>query len=320
MKLIFMGTPDSAVPTLSKLIESQHQILAVVSQPDKPAGRGRKIKVSPVKQSANDNDIPVLQPDKLKNNQKLFDQLNSLKPDVIVVVAYGKILPLEALNIPKHFCVNVHFSLLPKYRGAAPVQWAIINGERKTGVTIMKMDESLDTGDIILQEQVDILEDDDAVSLTNMLSVVGANLLLNALDKLQHNHQIETFKQDNSQATYAPSIKKEFGLIDWNQPAEQIICLIRGLVPWPCAYSFLDGNMMRIWKAELYPLEFAPPQNKNTKISPGTVTNVIKGKGFTVRTGDLDLLITGIQPENRRHMSGADFVNGGYVDIGYQFK
>jgi methionyl-tRNA formyltransferase len=318
MRIIFMGTPHDAVPSLDRLFQSPHQMVAVVTQPDKPSGRGRKVHASPVKELALSKSVPVLQPEKLREND-FPNALASYQPDVIVVVAYGKILPPEVLKTPKHFCINVHFSLLPKYRGAAPVQWAIIQGERTTGVTIMKMDEGLDTGDILLQEEVEILEDDDAVSLANMLSVVGAELLLKVLQELEERGEVVSTPQDHSSATSAPRLKKEDGLIRWDQTCDQIMRLIRGLVPWPCAYSLLDGCLMRFLRARAEPPQFAidSPQ-KN--IAPGTVTNLIKGEGFTVRAGDGDLLVTEIQPENRRKMSGADFINGGYVSVGMRFQ
>jgi methionyl-tRNA formyltransferase len=319
MQVVFMGTPDTAVPALERLIQSHHQVVTVVTQPDKPSGRGRKVIISPVKETALNNSISVLQPEKIREDD-FYKTLESYKPDVIVVVAYGKILPPEVLRIPKHFCINVHFSLLPRYRGAAPVQWAIINCERRTGVTIMKMSEELDTGDLLLQEEVEILEDDDAISLGNMLSCVGANLLMRVLETLESKGGIRSVPQDHSRATYAPRLKKEDGLIDWEQTCEQIICRIRGLMPWPCAYSHLDGCMMRILRAEPHLRGYKIPEQKEKKIIPGTVTEIIKGRGFTVRTGDGYLLITEIHPENRRRMSGADFVNGGYVSVGMRFR
>jgi methionyl-tRNA formyltransferase len=318
MRIVFMGTPDEAVPALERLIRSRHDLVAVVTQPDKPAGRGRKVHPSPVKEIALRSSIPVLQPERVKDSD-FATTLASYAPDVIVVVAYGKILPPEVLQIPKHFCINVHFSLLPMYRGAAPVQWAIINGERVSGVTIMKMNEELDAGDILLQEEVEILEDDDAISLGNMLSVVGAEMLLKVLGELEEKGALQSVPQDHSQATFAPRLKKEDGLIRWEQSCERIICRIRGLLPWPCAYSSLDGCQIRFLRGRPDDLHRAINQREQ-KIVPGTVTSLIKGEGFTVRTGDVDLLVTEVQPENRRRMSGADFINGNYVSPGMRFQ
>jgi methionyl-tRNA formyltransferase len=318
MRIIFMGTPDDAVSTFERLIRSHHQVVAVVTQPDKPSGRGRKVHYPPVKEIALSHAMPIFQPETVRDSE-FVQALASYEPDVIVVVAYGKILPPEVLKTPRHFCINVHFSLLPKYRGAAPVQWAIINGERTTGVTIMKMSEELDTGDVLLQEEVEILEDDDAVSLGQMLSVVGAELVIRALEELEQKGAIQGVPQEHSAATYAPRLKKEDGLIRWDQSCERIICRIRGLVPWPCAYSCLDGCVIRFLRARPNPL-LREISGRQKTIIPGTVTELIRGEGFAVRTGDVDLLVTEVQPENRRKMSGADFINGGYVSVGMRFQ
>jgi methionyl-tRNA formyltransferase len=318
MRIVFMGTPHDAVPSLERIVRSHHAIVAVVTQPDKPSGRGRKVHVSPVKELALGSSIPVHQPEKIKGGD-FAKTLGSYAPDVIVVVAYGKILPPDVLQIPKHFCMNVHFSLLPKYRGAAPVQWAIINGERVSGVTIMKMNEELDAGDILVQEEVEILEDDDAISLGQMLSVVGAETLMKVLGELEEKGVVQSAPQDHSQATFAPRLKKEDGLIRWELGCEQIINCIRGLLPWPCAYSALDGCQIRFLRGRPEDLQRAIA-GREQKIPAGTVTSLIKGEGFTVRTGDVDLLVTEVQPENRRRMSGADFINGGYVSPGMRFQ
>lgn len=315
MRIVFIGTPISAVPVLDRLLRSEHAVVAVVTQPDKPAGRGRKLTPSPVKTLALQHQIPVLQPAKLKGAH--FDEnLRSYAADAIVVVSYGKILPPEILALPRFGCINVHFSLLPKYRGAAPVQWAIINGERTTGVTIMKMDETLDTGDILGHEKVDILEDDDSISLANMLSVIGAELLVQTLDQAEQTDEMEAQPQDHSAASHAPMLKKEDGLIDWTQTTDKILCRIRGLVPWPCAFSHLRGQQIRILGTHPY-VQAPAPLWAGTK--PGQVTLLIKNTGFTVRTANGNILIAKVQPENKRVMSGADFINGGYVKEGDQF-
>lgn len=323
MRIVFMGTPESAMYVLQLLIESgKHQVVGVVTQPDRPAGRGRQIEPPPVKVFAEQHGIPVYQPERLKNNEEIIKTLRSLEADVFVVVAYGKILPPEILAIPRLGCVNVHFSLLPKYRGAAPVQWAIINGERVTGVTIMKMNERMDEGDILAQVPVDILEDDDTVSLTNCLSCVGAEALLKVLEEAEKTGLLSGKPQDHSLATYAPKLKKEDGVLDWSLPNEKIICRIKGLYPWPCARTYLNGKLIKLLRAE--PCRDSDkdvlPVNEAEKIAPGTVVGVAKDRGFFVRTGDGFLVITKLQPENKKPMSGIDFVNGGYVRIGSRFE
>ncbi|MCD6386622.1 methionyl-tRNA formyltransferase [Candidatus Sumerlaeota bacterium] len=323
MRIVFMGTPESALYVLQLLIESsKHHIVAVVTQPDRPAGRGRHLAPPPVKVFAHQHGIPVYQPERLKNNAEFIQTLRGFEADVFVVVAYGKILPPEILAIPRLGCVNVHFSLLPKYRGAAPVQWAIINGERVTGVTIMKMNERMDEGDILAQVPVDILEDDDTVSLTNCMSCLGAEALLKVLDEAEKTGALIGKPQDHSLATYAPKLKKEDGLLDWSLPNEKIICRIKGLYPWPCARTYLKGKLIKLLQAEPSrdsDKELLPVKDAE-KITPGTVVGVAKDRGFFVRTGDGFLVITKLQPENKKPMSGIDFVNGGYVKIGSQFE
>jgi methionyl-tRNA formyltransferase len=315
MRIIFMGTPEPAMCVLERLLRSDHMVVAVVTQPDKPAGRGRRLTPSPVKVLALQHQIPVLQPARLKG-MRIDEQLRPYAPDTIVVVAYGKILPREILELPRFGCINVHFSLLPKYRGAAPVQWAIINGERTTGVTIMEMDETLDTGDILMQEKIDILEDDDAISLTNILSVTGAELLVQVLDQAAKTGKLEGQPQDHGSATHARMLKKEDGLIHWDETIEEILCRIRGLVPWPCAFGHLRGQQIKIVGAQPY-FPAAPPLRSEAK--PGQVTLLLKNAGFTVRTADGNLLVTKVQPENKRVMSAADFINGGHVKEGDKF-
>jgi methionyl-tRNA formyltransferase len=319
-----MGTPGFAIPALERLIESAHEVVAVVTQPDKPAGRGKKLHAPPVKEIALAHNIPVLQPAKLRGMQ--FDAvLRTWSPDIIVVVAYGKILPSELLSLAKYGCVNIHASLLPRYRGAAPIQWAVINGDQATGVTIMQLDEGMDTGNIIAFEKIEILDDDDMLSVSNMLSVLGAELLMKVLDSIEAAGRVESVPQDHSQATMAPVLKKTDGLVDWAMPNEQIICRIRGLQPWPTAFSYLHGKAWRFLKAELFPdpdnLFFGTPMGQDPKhqAEPGAVTAVIKGKGFTVKTGDGNLLVTGVQPAGKGAISGIDAVNGKLVKQGDLF-
>ncbi len=320
-----MGTPAFAVPTLERLIRSgRHIVSAVVTQPDKPAGRGKKLQPPPVKEVALAHNIPVFQPEKLRGMD--FDTvLAPFKPDAIVVVAYGKILPPEILNLPKYGCINLHASLLPKYRGAAPIQWAIINGERVTGVSIMLLDEGMDTGNVIAREEVEVLEDDDTTSLSNMLSVVGAELMLKVLDRIEETGCVESTPQDHSQATYAPMLKKSDGLIPWELRTDQILCRIRGLQPWPTAFSFLHGKMWKILKAEPAPevdslfLRTQRAKEPQYTPEPGTVTSIVRGKGFTVQTGDGAILVRAVQPQNKQPMEAAAAVNGRLVQVGDVF-
>lgn len=316
-----MGTPAFAVPPLKRLLESpQHQVVAVVTQPDRPAGRGRRLEAPPVKELALEHHLPVLQPEKIRNIQ--FDRvLAAYQPDVIVVVAYGRILPKEILELPRFGCLNLHASLLPKYRGAAPIQWAIINGERQTGVTLMKMDEGLDTGDIVAFETVEILEDDNTRSVSNMLSVIGAELLVRNLDRIEREGRVDGVKQDDRQATYAPLLKKSDGLIDWSLTCEQIICRINGLQPWPGAFSFLHGKAWRLLKAEPFeaPDSAAFGPMPEDEFEPGRVSATLKGRGFTVRTGDGHLLVTMVQPTGKKEMSATDALNGNLVKKGDWF-
>ncbi|MFH0793253.1 MAG: methionyl-tRNA formyltransferase [bacterium] len=316
MRLIFMGTPEFAIPSFRKLLESRHEVVAVVTQPDRPVGRGQKVSLRPVKALAQERALPVLQPEKLKG-QDFDKELAPYKPDAIIVIAYGKILPPEILQLPKYGCINVHASLLPKYRGAAPVQWSLMAGETETGVTIMQLDEGMDTGPILAQEKVDILDDDDTHSLSDMLSVIGAELLAKTLDEIERRGRVEGRPQDSSKATLAPMLRKEDGVINWARTSVQIICHIRAVTPWPGAVTLLDSGMhlklLRaepLWKSEE---ESLPP---NKKLVPGTITGLFKNLGFSVKTLDGHLLVTRAQPENKRVMDGTDLVNGGYVKIG----
>ncbi|MCX7016507.1 MAG: methionyl-tRNA formyltransferase [Candidatus Sumerlaeota bacterium] len=241
MRVIFMGSPQFAIPSLERLLESKHQILAVVTQPDKPAGRGQHLTPTAAKKRALEAGLTVYDPPKLKGTN-FHETLAEYKPDALVVVAYGKILRPEALNVPRLGCVNVHASLLPRYRGAAPVQWTLIRGERRTGVTIMKLDEGMDTGPILDVAELEILDDDNAESLSNALSVLGADLLIKVLDRVEKRGAIEGRPQDHGQATYAPMLKKEDGKLDWSKTTEQIMCHLRGVTPRPGAYSLLRSQ------------------------------------------------------------------------------
>lgn len=301
-RIIFMGTPEFAVPCLKALIESGQDVIAVVTQPDKPKGRGKHLTSPPVKELALKCDIPVLQPEKIKD-EPFVNALKNLCPDVIAVVAYGKILPKAVLDMPPLGCINVHASLLPKYRGAAPINRAIINGEKETGITTMLMDEGMDTGDMLLTERVEIKDDDTAASLRDRLKHIGAELLIRTIKGIESG-VVQPIKQDDSQATYAPMLKKEDGRIDWTLKAEEIRNLIRGLNPWPGAYTRWEGKQIKIFKGER-----VKGQGSGVKEEPGTIINV-SADGICVAAGKDALLITELQPENKNKMSASEFIKG----------
>lgn len=300
MRIVFMGTPDFAVPSLEALLKSGETVVGVVTQPDRPKGRGRALTPSPVKLVCQREGLPVLQPVKMKD-PAFLDALKNWQPDLIAVAAFGRILPPAILNLPSKGCVNVHASLLPKYRGAGPIQWAIINGERETGITTMLMDEGMDTGAILLQEAVPIEPDDTAGTLSAKLAQVGGRLLLETVRRLKAG-TLAPRPQDHTQATLAPLLKKEDGLIDWTRPAVEIANRIRGLAPWPGAYTFAGEDRWKIWKA-------TAKDGQTDKAFPGTIIGLAK-EAILVSTGDGLLSITEIQPANSRRMTAAQFLAG----------
>ncbi|MCP2618414.1 methionyl-tRNA formyltransferase [Candidatus Aminicenantes bacterium AC-335-A11] len=245
MKIVFMGTPEIAIPFFRKLLENGHEIRLVISQPDKPVGRGMKIIPTPVKEFALKNNIPVYQPLKIREDEKALEKIKEVNPELIVVVAYGQIIPPSIIYYPPFGAINVHFSLLPKYRGAAPVQWAILNGERKTGVTIFKLNEKMDEGDILSQREIEILPDEKASHLENRLSEIGAELLVETISLLKQG-KIKPKKQDHSLATYAPRLKKENGIIDWKKDSNIIHRMVRAFDVWPSAYFFMKNKRIKI--------------------------------------------------------------------------
>lgn len=317
MKIVFLGTPQFATVTLERLIESpRHEVACVVTQPDKPAGRGRKLTPPPVKVLAESAGIAVHQPASARDGE-LERIVRESQADAAVVVAYGKILPPAMLDIPRHGFLNVHASQLPKYRGAAPIQWAIARGERKTGVTIMRITEGLDSGPILGTREVDILEDDDAQSLYDMLSVLGADLMIEVLDRLDREGAIEAVPQDDAQATFAPIIRRDDARIDWQCPAEEIICLVRGFVLWPGAHTKFDGREVKILAAEAIDPQWIEVAWKDERILPGTIVDVLKAKGFVVKTGGDGLLVaTRVKLEGKKEMDAESAVNGGLIRIG----
>ena len=308
MRVVFMGTPDFAVPTLEALIE-KHEVVGVVTQPDKRKGRGKAMAFSPVKEKALEHEIPVYQPVKVR--EEAFVQiLRELDPEVIVVAAFGQILPKELLDIPKYGCVNVHASLLPKYRGAAPIQWAVIRGEQVSGVTTMQMDVGLDTGDMLLKAEVPLAEDETGGSLHDKLSILGGDLLIETLRGLEAG-TISPEKQDDSQTgEYARMLDKALGKIDFTMSAADIERLIRGLNPWPSAYIFYKGKTMKLWRAKV--LEDTAEGRNGV---PGQIISVDKN-GFTVQTGDGALQILELQMEGKKRMDAGAFLRGCQMTVG----
>lgn len=295
-----MGTPSPAAEILTKLIKKKYQILCVITQPDRPKGRGQKLSFSPVKEVALKHGLPIEQPEKVKGDKAFAAFIKALNPEAIVVVAYGKILPKEILEIPQKGCLNVHASLLPKYRGAAPVQWAILKGEEETGVTVMKLDELLDTGDILLQKKVRISEDDTTITLMDRLFSAGGKLLIEALEK-----KVKPTKQNDAEATYAPMLAKESGEIDWRKSAREIHDRVRALIPWPAAHTFYKEKLLKILKTELHVLDLELKRQE-----PGTIIEIIKNVGFIVATGKGDLLIKEVQPAGKKGMGAYNFAIG----------
>ncbi len=306
MKIVFMGTPDFSVPCLEGLIESGHEVALVVTQADKPKGRGQKLMPPPVKECALTHHIPVFQPEKMKDDSS-FETLKAVGADVFIVVAYGKILPARVLSLPKYGCINVHASLLPKYRGAAPIQWSIINGETKTGVTTMQMDVGLDTGDMLLKEEIEITAEDTGETLHDKLSLAGKNVLLKTLNTLE-NGCLKPEKQKDEDSCYAPMINKATAKIDFNKSAEEICCLIRGMNSYPYAHTLYEGKLMKIAKA-------TPEKDENLTGKPGEILSV-KDKYFIVKCGYGSLKINEIQMEGKRKMSVEDYIKGNTLTVG----
>ncbi|MCI5856265.1 MAG: methionyl-tRNA formyltransferase [Agathobacter sp.] len=308
MKVIFMGTPDFAVETLEAVIKAGHEVVLVVTQPDKPKGRGNAMQASPVKECALAHRIEVYQPRKIRE-QECVDYLEGFAADIFVVAAFGQILSQELLDMPKYGCINVHASLLPKYRGAAPIQWAVINGEEMTGVTIQQMDIGIDTGDIIAQEEVTLDADETGGSLFDKLAAVGASLCVKAMDEIASGSAIR-IPQDESAATHTSMIHKDFGHIDWNKSAKEIERLVRGLNPWPSAYTHLDGKTVKIWKATV-------SENESGE-KPGCIVDVTKD-AILVQTGEGILQLDEIQLEGKKRMPCDAFLRGYHIEKGGYF-
>ena len=312
MKVVFMGTPDFAVESLKAIYNAKYEVLEVVTNPDKPKGRGMKLTASPVKQFALENGLKVYQPVKVKNNEEFIEELKKLNPDAIVVVAYGKILPKEILEIPKLGCINVHASLLPKYRGAAPIQWAIINGDKKTGVTTMYMDEGMDTGDIILKQEVDIRDDETTGELWGELSEIGGKLIVETLKGIEKGNAPRTKQSEDF--TLAPMLSKEMAKINWAaQDALQIKNLVRGLNPIMGAYSLLNGKKIKFWKVEVATPEEITIENMNF-LRNGTVLISNPKDGLFIKTKSGILKVIEIQGENAKRMDIKDFLRGNKIE------
>ncbi len=304
MRMVFMGTPDYSVKTLKTLYDKGHDIVGVFAQPDKPVGRKQVLTPPPVKVLAEELNIPVFQPSTLRNGEA-FEIIKELNPEVIVVVAYGKILPKEILDFPKYGCINGHASLLPKYRGASPIQWCIVCGEKQTGVTVMQMDEGMDTGDILSTEVVDILPEETAEQLFERLSDISANLMATTLEKIEKG-EVTPKKQNEAEATYAPIIKKEMAKLDFTKDAEKIACAVRGYYSWPCAYFFLDGKRIKVISAKV--------SEKTSKDAGEVIDN---NNRLVISCGNnTSIELITVQPEGSKAMTAAQMLCGKKIPLG----
>ncbi|MCI5516940.1 methionyl-tRNA formyltransferase [Lachnospiraceae bacterium SGI.085] len=308
MRVIFMGTPDFSVGTLEEIIKAGHEVALVVTQPDKPKGRGKALQCSPVKECAVEHGIPVFQPKKIREPENV-EYLRQFAPEMIIVVAFGQILSKEILDMPKYGCVNVHASLLPKYRGAAPIQWAVINGDEITGVTTMRMDTGIDTGDMIAKKEVRLAKDETGGSLFDKLADVGAKLCVETMQLIEDGNATYT-PQNSEVATHTSMISKELGNIDWQRPAVEIERLIRGLNPWPSAYTKLDDKTFKIWQADVV--------SDTTDYEPGCICKVTKDE-MLVQTGKGVLSLKEVQLEGKKRMSVDAFLRGYQVEEGSFF-
>ena len=306
MKVVFMGTPDFAVGTLEEIVKAGHEVVAVVTQPDKPKGRGKTLMPTPVKEAALKYAIPVYQPLKVRA-EEFVKVLEEIAPDIIVVAAFGQIISKEILELPKYGCINVHASLLPKYRGAAPIQWAVINGDKETGITTMMMDVEMDTGDMLEKTVVKLNPDETGGSLFDRLSLLGGSLILSTLGKLEKGEIIPQ-PQDHEKATYVKKISKSMGDIDWTMDAVSIERLVRGLNPWPSAFTRWNGRMLKIWEAKVLP-------DPAVKAPCGSVISAGE-EGLKIQTGNGVLCVTSLQLEGKKRMDTAAFLRGYQVESG----
>ena len=308
MRVVFMGTPDFSVGTLRELAKAGHEIAGVISQPDKPKGRGKNLQPTPVKEAAMELGLPVYQPKKVRDPE-FIQVMKELNPDVIVVVAFGQIIPKEILHMPKYGCINVHASLLPAYRGAAPIQWAVINGDEFTGVTTMRMDEGVDTGDMIAKSTVRLAPDETGGSLFDKLSAEGARLCVETM-KMIEDGTAEYTPQNSEEATHTSMISKELGFIDWTKPAVEIERLIRGLNPWPSAYTHLNGKTFKVWSAKVI--------DGSDDYEPGCIYHIGKNDMY-VQTGKGALSLVEVQLQGKKRMDTGSFLRGCHVEEGSFF-
>lgn len=303
MKIVFMGTPDFAVPTLQMLIDEGHEISLVVTQPDKPKGRGNKETMPPVKELALKYELPVSQPVRVKTDEAFYNNIKALNPDLIIVVAFGQILPENILEIPKLGCINIHGSLLPKYRGAGPIQWSVINGESVTGVTIMYMDKGMDTGDMLYKKEIHLDPKETSQTLHDKMMYIGAEALKEAMPLIVAGGEGRE-KQNTEQATHAPMLSKALGEIDWNKSAKSIDCLIRGLNPWPAAYTYYEGQCIKVWDVDVI--------TENSNYEAGTIAKVDK-EGMHIQTGEGQLVIKEMQAPNKKRMAVSEYIKGNKI-------
>ena len=334
-----MGTPDFAKESLEAVYNSKNEVLAVVTNPDKPKGRGMKMIASPVKEFALEKNLKIYQPTKVRNNTEFIEKIKALYPDLLCVVAYGKILPKELLDIPRYGAINVHGSLLPEYRGAAPIQWAVLNGDKRTGITTMFMDIGMDTGDMILKEETEIGEDETTGELWDRLSKIGAKLLVKTIKKIEaipdkENKNLEEIKKlvgaekQGENFTLAPMLEKEMAKIDWSKTSREIKNLVRGLNPIMGAYSFLNGKKTKFWKIDIITidsLESIFPEIKEyisrmKKLEPGTIAFADNKKGIFIKTGDSFIKVLELQGENSKKMDYRSFLNGNKLQAGEIFE
>lgn len=327
LKVLFMGTPDFARDSLKAIYEKGHEILSVITVPDRPKGRGMKLIYSEVKEYALENGLEIMQPDKLRGNEEIIEKIKEMNPDVICVVAYGRILPKEILDIPKYGCINVHPSLLPKYRGSAPIQWAILNGDEKTGVTTMYLDEEMDSGDIILKEEVEIDKDETSGELWDRLSKIGADLLVQTLEQIEDG--TASREKQGKEFTIAPMLEKSQAKIDWeNKTAREIKNLVRGLNPIMGAYSKLNGKKIKFWKVDTITTEefiekyqeFKGYEYRFSEIEPGTILYIDKKQGIYIMTKEGILLVLEMQGENAKRMTAPEFLRGNKIEVVDKFE
>lgn len=307
MKIVFMGTPDFASEVLKSLLESEHQVLAVFTQPDKPRGRGKKISYTPVKEMALEAQIPIYQPRRIRDEENL-EILKQINPDVIIVAAYGNILPKEILDLPPYGCINIHASILPKYRGAAPIHWAIIKGETETGISIMQMDEGMDTGDVLLLERIEISEEADTGEIFAKLASLGSKMIIEVLEKIKDGKLIPV-KQKEEEATYAPMLTKKDELLDWDMSSKDIYNKIRGMNPWPGVYTYFRGDRLKIQKSILI------DEKQVIEYKPGEIIDFSE-EGIFIAANPGTIALKIIQPAGKKQLNFKDFINGYQISRG----